>query len=272
MEKIDITSGILELYVSGALPPEQMEEVTRQLEQSPELKAEVEQIEAAFMAFAEAHAPEISSATQQQILASGKKVLSKPPKEKEAKVRSLPSGRWRWLAVAASILLLFSLGLNFVQYQQLQQSEQELAELQTQDQILSDSYNRLQARYNQKQDFLANLRNPNTRTVTLSGTGPNLSEDRQVRVFWNEEEQLAFIDASQLPEPPEGKVYQLWRLSSLQPLTPHDAGLLDSFSESDDKIFGTQVSGPTAAFAITLEPEGGSENPTLEQLYVLGQV
>jgi hypothetical protein len=48
--------------------------------------------------------------------------------------------------------------------------------------------------------------------------------------------------------------------------------LLESFSESDDKIFDTQISGQTAAFAITLEPEGGSENPTLEQLYVLGQV
>lgn len=272
MDKIDITSGILELYVSGALPPEQMEEVSRQVEQSAELKEEVERIEAAFMAFAEAHAPEISPSTQKQILASGKKVLLTDAKKEEATVRPLPSQRWRWMAVAASILFLASLALNFIQYQQLQQTEQELTDLQIQDQVLSDNFDRLQARYDQKQGFLANLRNESTQTVTLAGTGANLSEDRQVRVFWNEENQIAYIDASQLPEPPEGQVYQLWRLSSLQPLTPHDAGLLEGFSESDDKIFETQISGTSAAFAITLEPEGGSENPTLEQLYVLGQV
>lgn len=271
-----MTDGILELYVSGALPPEQMEAISRQIEQSPEMKAEVERIEAAFMAFAETLAPEISEATQQKILEAGKQAL--PIKQglqsdqQEAKLRPLPSSRWRWMAVAASILLLVSLAINYFQFQQLQETEQELASLQIQDQILSDNFERLQARYNEKQQFLADQRDPNTRTVILSGTGANLSTEQQVNVFWNEEKQIAYIDASQLPEPPAGKVYQLWRLSSLQPLTPHDAGLLEDFSSSDDKIFNSQIIGPTAAFAITLEPEGGSDNPTLEQLYVLGQV
>jgi len=278
MEKHDLTDGLLELYVSGALPPEQMEEISQQIADSPELEAEVERIEASFIAFAELHAPSISTATEKEILQSGRHAFEKnkgnPASSKDAeRIRPLRKNtNWRWMA-AASVALIISLGLNIYLYFQLQNRTGELAALEAEQETLTNNYNRIQAQFDESRERLADVIDPNTRTVILPGTGANLETDRQVRVFWNEGEQIAYIDASELPEPPEGQTYQLWRISSLDPLTPHDAGLLEDFSSNEEKFFSSiSLDGPAAAFAITLEPEGGSDNPTLEQLYVLGQV
>ena len=66
-------------------------------------------------------------------------------------------------------------------------------------------------------------------------------------------------------------VYQVWSLT-LDPLTPTSMGLLENFSEDENKIFALENPNQSQAFGITLEPEGGSESPTMEQLYTLGVV
>ena len=63
--------------------------------------------------------------------------------------------------------------------------------------------------------------------------------------------------------------YQVWSLT-LDPLTPTSVGLLEDFIDDDNKVFAFVNPNESQAFGITLEPAGGSEFPTLEQLYVLG--
>jgi hypothetical protein len=46
---------------------------------------------------------------------------------------------------------------------------------------------------------------------------------------------LVYVDASGLPEPPEGMVYQVWALK-LDPLTPTSIGLLENFDKMIKKI------------------------------------
>ena len=43
-------------------------------------------------------------------------------------------------------------------------------------------------------------------------------------------------------------------------------------SINENKIFTINNTNSSEAFGITLEPEGGSKTPTLEQLYTLGTV
>ena len=69
----------------------------------------------------------------------------------------------------------------------------------------------------------------------------------------------------------KGKVYQVWSLK-LDPLTPTSLGTLDTFTADTNKIFTIANTHSSEAFGITLEPEGGSLSPTLEQLYTLGTV
>jgi anti-sigma-K factor RskA len=74
-----------------------------------------------------------------------------------------------------------------------------------------------------------------------------------------------------LPTPPKGKVYQGWSLK-LSPLTPTSLGTIDTFTASTNKIFTIENANKSEAFGITLEPIGGSKQPTLDQLYTLGAV
>lgn len=92
-----------------------------------------------------------------------------------------------------------------------------------------------------------------------------------VTVYYNKEENIAYIDAKGLPTPPEGKVYQVWSLI-MDPLTPGSIGLLGDFENTENKFFKIENIPFPEAFGVTLEPEGGSESPILSQLYTLGMV
>ncbi len=101
--------------------------------------------------------------------------------------------------------------------------------------------------------------------------GQDASPGSYAKAYWNKTEEKVFIDAKGLPEPPDGFVYQVWSLK-LSPLTPTSMGLLENFTTDENKVFALNNPNESEAFGITLEPAGGSESPTLEQLYTLGVV
>ncbi|MFN3939001.1 MAG: anti-sigma factor domain-containing protein, partial [Chitinophagales bacterium] len=76
-----------------------------------------------------------------------------------------------------------------------------------------------------------------------------------------------FIVGADLPPTAADKQYQLWAIVDGSPVS---AGLLDSDSTN---VLQKMASFKDAqAFAITLEPKGGSVHPTLEAMVVLGPV
>ena len=131
--------------------------------------------------------------------------------------------------------------------------------------ILSDT----QAEITSKEMLLQEIRDKDVSVIALGGQ--TVSPSSYAKAYWNKEEQKVIIDAQGLPEPPEGFTYQVWSLK-LDPLTPTSLGLLDDFASQDNKLFTLENANESEAFGITLEPEGGSETPTLEQLYTLGAV
>jgi hypothetical protein len=58
---------------------------------------------------------------------------------------------------------------------------------------------------------------------------------------------VVYVDASGLPEPPEGMVYQVWALK-LDPLTPTSIGLLENFDKNDQKLFAVNNANEAQAF------------------------
>lgn len=119
------------------------------------------------------------------------------------------------------------------------------------------------------QELLNDLRDKDVAVVSLGGQ--EVSPESYAKAYWNKRENKVFIDAQGLPEPPDGMVYQVWSLK-LDPLTPISMGLLEDFTMDENKVFVLNNPNETEAFGITLEPAGGSESPTLEQLYTLGAV
>lgn len=76
------------------------------------------------------------------------------------------------------------------------------------------------------------------------------------------EEDAAVVTLSGVPAPAEGYVYQMWRIPA-DGTAPVSEGLMTGEDVAGTKV--TELSGISgfAAVAITVEPEGGSETPTL---------
>ena len=255
-----ISSGILELYVYGALSEEESHEVTRMLREHPEIRREVEEIESALLSLSGATAPY----NPEVLLNSIKSKLS-------AKTRTveLPKRRTNWISYtgwAASLLLCVGLFFLLNDNNQLREKlTSERAKVAQMEQQIAEARDNVE----RTEELLAVLRSKNVSKIPLAGQAA--APDAYAAVYWDREENRAYIDGMELPEPPEGMVYQVWSLK-LDPLTPTSIGLLDEFPQDKNKIFALENQEQSEAFGITLEPAGGSETPTMEQLYVLGTV
>ncbi len=98
--------------------------------------------------------------------------------------------------------------------------------------------------------------------------GLEKSPGSNVLAFWNPETKKIYVEVMSLPVPPPDKQYQLWALSNGKPI---DAGVMD-VDPSDKSLHEMKSMEDAQAFAITLEPKGGSVNPTMDEMYVMGNV
>ncbi len=259
-----IESGILELYVAGALSEKENREVYAAMKEFPEVKKEVEEIEEAMRQLSAALSPTEKVAAFQdikdQLTDDDTKVIPLLPVEKP------PTNWFAMTGWAASVLLVIGLGLLYNEFSSLKQEYAEAVSSKTE---LEESIAKTSEDLNQAKDLVAMLRDKNVQSYTLGGQA--VSPESYAKVYWNKETQQVFVDAAGLPPAPEGKVYQVWSLK-LDPLTPTSLGLLDELADDGTGIINLPNSNESQAFGITLEPAGGSETPTLEQLYVLGTV
>ena len=107
------------------------------------------------------------------------------------------------------------------------------------------------------------LQHAHTRVVHLAGLPP--APNAQSVVFWNPDTKDLYFNPGTLPPAPEGKEYQLWAIAGD---TPVDAGL---FNATTAEARPMKPISAANAFAVTLEPAGGSPTPTGE-MYVLGKL
>ena len=258
-----ISSGILELYVAGLLNEEQNLEVHSYARQYPKIREEILAIEAAVLELGK------SAAYKNSGKRNFRDLQDRIGRGREAKVVSLPGKRTPWTAYtgwAAAVLL--AAGLMWL-YQENTVLRTEVDSKTNEIQVLEDQIFDARNSLDKTRDLLTTLRDKDIRVIALGGQAA--APDAYAKAYWNKEEGNVLIDAQGLPEPPPGMVYQVWSLK-LTPLTPTSIGLLQDFAQDDNKVFALSNPNDSEAFGITLEPEGGSETPTLEQLYTLGAV
>ncbi|MGO4911898.1 anti-sigma factor [Leeuwenhoekiella sp. W20_SRS_FM14] len=259
-----IDSGILELYVYGALTSQESEEVSKVLMQYPEVESEVSEIEEALQSLATAAAPynpEEMLAAIKAKLRNHNGVIQLQPTAASKRTKLIS-----FISVAASLIFLIGI---FVLLNRTNNLRQELRVAEAQKAIMETKMQDAENSLQQTKTILAVIRDPKVTKVPLAGQ--QVAPDAYVNVFWDKDQNKAYIDAMGLPEPPEGMVYQVWSLK-LDPLTPTSMGLLDDFSANENKVFTFDNPNESQAFGITLEPAGGSDTPTMEQLYTLGVV
>jgi anti-sigma-K factor RskA len=105
--------------------------------------------------------------------------------------------------------------------------------------------------------------------VRVDLAGQPVAPGASARAFWSQTSGLIFT-ASRLPALPVGRTYELWIISGQMPV---GAGLLRPGPDGAvHAVFATPAGlAKAAAFAVTIEPEGGVPAPTGEK-YLVGLV
>jgi anti-sigma-K factor RskA len=252
-----IASGILELYIAGSLSEKENEEVHEAIQKHPELMAEVESIEKAIL--------QLTAATFQGNVSSFD-LIKKQIGQKETKVIPLqkPASNLKFISGWAAAILLGSVLL----YNTFQ-NNQSKSVVASEKEALEAEIKKVSNSLAENEKLLEIIRDKDVISVPLAGQ--NASPTSYAKVYWNKKTQNIYLDVKGLPPPPKGKVYQVWSLK-ITPLTPTSLGTLDTFTASASKIFTIKNLNQSEAFGITLEPEGGSSSPSLDQLYALGTV
>jgi anti-sigma-K factor RskA len=175
----------------------------------------------------------------------------------------------RRVVAASVILLVASTILNFYFFSQNKDYHARYAKLLASQEQLTSSNKGLEAKLQTYRSDLAILKDPKMTIVKMPGTNVPTSPapNSVATVFWNRDNKEVYLLISDMPQPVAGKQYQLWALVDGKPV---DAGIFDTNSET---AFVKMKNIPNAqGFAITLEKKGGSPSPTMEQMYVLGNV
>ena len=255
-----IESGILELYVYGSLTEAESEEVATMARKNEEINTEIIAIEASVVALSSSFSPFQSAENYAKI----KEKLALNTTEV---IQMTPERNWsQYIGWAAAVLLLVGIGF---QYNQLNETNNQVVNTTVEKTKIEKELNLLNLKKSAIETTLAVVKDEKNTVVALGGQ--TVAPTSSAKVYWNKETQKVYVDASGLPEPPKGMVYQVWSLK-LNPLTPTSIGLLDNFDKNDQRFFAVNNTGDAQAFGITLEPAGGSLTPTMEQLYTLGKV
>ncbi|WP_125185339.1 anti-sigma factor [Botryobacter ruber] len=269
-----IASGVLELYAAGGLTQEERAAVEERAAASPEIRAALDEACAAMEAYARQYArsprPELKDRILAQLHTTPAPTPPVPDEPDNQYVMPMPvaseGSAYRWMFAASITLFLLSGLLSLHFYNKWQQAEERLNQLAASEQLLAAKAETASLRLAQQETALDLYRNPDVKRVTLAGVEAH--PDAQLTIFWNPASSQVFVDQVTLPAAPAGKAYQLWALDNGKPI---DAGLL---AETKRPLTLQQMKNirSAQAFAVTLEPAGGSVNPTLEQLVVMGEV
>jgi len=263
-------SGILELYVLGDLSPDEKLQVEKMAAMHPAVKAELVEIERSMELFAEEHAVEPSEELRSRVLGSlltnlgDDRIFEK--QEEKNNIINLPApkanGFYKYAFAACLALLLASIVAIITMYSKLQQSNSQIIAMQVDRQHFANTVNL-------KDDELQVFRDASYKVLKLQGTAH--APSAAATIAWSPAKHKVMLDLSsvKMPENDKDHQYQLWAIVNGKPV---DLGVFDANPDSTGmKEMKTIAAVSADAFAVTLEPRGGSVNPTMDQMMVLGK-
>ena len=255
-----ISTGVLELYALDMLGAAEKAEVEQQLLTRPSLLKELHEIERSLEQYAAEHRKEALPRNKQSIL----KAISAEEKVLELTPAIQSNNKYKWLAMAASLLLLFSIGINAYQQSKLQKAENKVSQLIAEKEVFANQSNQYKTKLKEEKEKLELFQNPNIENIIIKGS--ELSPESYAFISYNRTTNTTSISGINLPTPSEEMQYQLWALVDGKPI---DLGV---FELSGDLIKVANTVKNPDSFAVTLEEKGGKPTPNLEQLYLIGNV
>ena len=270
-----IESGKLELFLLGELTEREREEVIAMAKAHPQIQEELDALEQSMFAFDELTGKKPSPQLKEKTFASleedfkkeeaPKKAPAPNPAPVETKVVKLTP--WKSFAAAASLVAVLASAAAIYFAGKFYETDQKFTALLQDQQVMADNLNQVKLQYEETDNRLDRLVAGDFRRVEMKGEALPMQKDAKVDVFWDQKAQEVFVAVNNLNSLSDEFDYQLWAIGKDGPI---GIGLVNPGEKFT--LQQMQAVAEAGAFAITIEPKGGSKVPTLEKLVVLGEV
>lgn len=251
-----ISSGIVESYIMGLASEIERQEFEANCTQYPEIAEARNTFELALeeqlLKDPIAVPGILKGQIDEKIKSSAFESTTAELEEERTPVRRI--GTWRWIAAASLILLAVSVYWAVTTNKKYQ-------DLQTKNKELENQVQQSTAQIDEMQDDLDKLRNHPMKTAALKGA----DDQAYAIVYWDSvsTSKDVYLMINNLPQPASDKQYQLWALLNGQPI---NLGMIEATQKR--LLYRMKNVQNAQAFAITLEPMGGSSQPTTKPIAV----
>lgn len=188
---------------------------------------------------------QIKAAILSAVHATTPDTYATPLPAEETLVRSM--GIWKWVAAASLVLLAGAAWWGFDNNNKYNQLRAETDSLQQQ-------LTTATAQLNDMKTDAGLLQNPAVKMAAMKGTS---NPDIFSTIYWDTTSKDVYLMLNNLPQPASDKQYQLWALLGGKPI---DLGMIEVTQKR--LLYRMKNVQNAEAFAITLEPTGGSAAPT----------
>jgi len=242
-----ISSGIIESYVLGLLPEAECREFEAVCQQYPEVAAARSafetNLEAQMLADAPPPPPQLKAAVLEKIRSAAQGATEE--KVEEAPVRQM--NPWKWIAAASILLLAVSVYWAF-------DTNRKYKELAAENRALGDSLSRAVEIAKAAGASGANAPKSDFKMASIHEGAASAT------IYWDTTSKDVYLMLKNMPEPASDRQYQLWALMPEEGAAPVDLGTIELRQER--LLYRMKNVREAKAFAITLEPKGGSPSPT----------
>ena len=241
--RIFLDTDLLEKYLLGTTTLEESNQVERYIAMYPEVRETYKELQENLEAFAKMHALKTPEGLKRRIL---------------ERIRAQQSGRrkFRRFAIAATFAALLFAGSSYFFYNQNQSLQQENT-------IVNNKIKTLEADMRSQLEDVRNqfivLNNPSTRKFMVNGN--KKARELKAVAYINPVKKLSYINVRNLPNLPEDQCYQMWAEVNGEMV---NLGVIKEI-EDKDKLLALPYA-ETAVGYITIEPKGGNNTPTVQNI------
>ncbi len=241
--KIFLDSDLLEKYLIGSTTEQENLQVERYIAMYPEVRETYNELQENLEAYAKMHAMKTPEGLKEKIVA-------------RIKSENVSRKRFFRYAIAASIAMMLFAGASYFFWSENQMLQQENA-------IVNSKIESLEADMREGLEDVRNqfivLNNPQTKRLNIKGN--KKAKELKAVAYVNPVKKLSYINVSKLPNLPENQCFQMWAEVDGKMI---NLGIIQEASE-EDKLLALPYADKAIGY-ITIEPKGGNEKPTVENI------
>ncbi len=241
--RIFLDTDLLEKYLLGTASLEETSQVERYIAMYPEVRKTYNELQESLESFAKLHAIKTPEGLKERIL---------------ERIKSQNVGRRKFMryAIAASIVAFMFASASYFFWNQNQTLAEENEMVTNEIQLMKNDMKQ-QLEDLRKQYIVLN--NPQTKKYNVKGNSK--AKELKAVAYVNPVKKLSYINVAKLPNLPEDQCYQMWAEVNGEMV---NLGVIRE-ATNDQKLLALPYAENAIGY-ITIEPMGGNETPTVENI------